>query len=260
MSSLDWTIRFKGYLPIDHRMEDRLRRVVAEIDRVPASALHIDEDARVITVDYRQVRGWLEASRQAVSLVRAGRGLVVKPPWEAYEPAADEVVVEIDAGEVFGTGLHQTTRLCLAALEQHVRPGGSVVDFGAGSGVLAIAAAKLGACRVTAIEGDPEAAEIARANVSRNRVDETVDVAEALSTDCVAHPADLVVANIIADTVVAHMAGLSRVTDARGKLIVSGFNKSNSKPVEEALVSAGFDILETLDEEGWLALVAGRQQ
>lgn len=255
----DWTIRFKGYLPIDDRMEDRLRRVVAEIDSVPESALDVDEINHVVTIDYSQVRGWLEASREVVHVLRAGERTVVKPPWEDYQPAEGEIVIEIDAGEVFGSGLHETTRLCLQALERHVTAGCKVVDFGTGSGILAIAAAKLGAEMVTAIDGDSEAAEVARANVVRNGVGELVEVM------CLDRPAgdpgsaDLVVANITADTILAHLEALAALAHQSGMLVLSGMTRRTFPRVEEVLIASGFGVIRATDDE-WVALVATREE
>jgi len=255
MAQSGWTIRFKGYLPVDDRMEDRLRRVMAEIDRVPDSALHIDEAACVITVDYGEVRGWLEESRRLLRTVRAGERIVVKPPWEEYCPQPGDVVLEIDPGVSFGSGLHETTSLCLEALERHLGPGSSVVDFGTGSGILAICAAKLGASRVAAIEADLESADAAREDVARNGLAGVVEVIYANDLSPVAWQADLISANIVAGTIISHLAEFARVLKRGGLLIASGMTKRNAQDVERALPGEGFAVVERLTRGGWVALV-----
>ena len=258
MSQPTWTIRFEGYLPVDDRMEERLRRICADIDKLPASALHIDEAARLITIDCAQVKDWLKASQDAIRTVRAGEHIVVKPPWGDYKPQTGDVVLEIDPGMSFGSGLHESTRLCLQALEKHVKPGQVAVDFGTGTGILAIAAAKLGASHVTAIEANPEAVEVARGNVSRNGLESVIEVHHALSPDFVREPVELVTANITAETITAHIGAIARVLATGGLLIASGMTTLNSPDVERSLPDAGFGIVEKLTDGQWVALVAAR--
>jgi ribosomal protein L11 methyltransferase len=256
MDTFGWTIRFKGYLPIDHRMEDRLRRVMANIGDVPDSAIEIDEAARVVTIDYGQVKGWLEEARTIPKALRVGERIVVRPPWEAYDATDGDVVIVIDAGPVFGSGLHETTVLCLEALEKYIRPGCLALDFGTGSGILAIAAAKLGASRVVAVEADPEAVQIARDNVARNGVEDAVTVFESLTPEVHATKVDVVTANIVPGTIISNLTPLSRVTADGAILIVSGLTTRTSLQVEEALPGAGFELVDKATKGEWVALAA----
>lgn len=250
----DWTLRFVGYHPVDERVDERLRRVCEEIDRVPASAIQVDEEAHVVTIDYSQVRGWFEATREIVHTVHAGR-VVVKPPWEHYQPAADEVVVEIDPGTAFGSGLHETTQVCLRALQEYLAPGESVVDFGTGSGVLAITAAKLGARRVTALDVNPDSVEVARGNVVRNGSEGVVEVLH--SEDLPAGlSADLVVANVTRDTILQESHVLSALTKPGGKMIVSGFGGAQLADVQACLIREGLEVESKMNRGDWLAVVA----
>jgi len=254
----NWTIRFKGYLPVDDRMEERLRRVCAEIDKLPSSALHIDEEAGVITVDYSQVKGWLAASRQILCTVRVGEHIVVKPPWEDYEARTGDLVLEIDPGTSFGSGLHESTRLCLQALEKHVRPGITGVDFGTGTGILAIAAGKIGASRVIAFDADPDAVESARANVRRNELEGVIQVHQAESPDFLRIEADLMTANITAETIIRHLEAIARVLKTGGVLIASGMTVANAQDVEYLLPGAGFEIVDKSNDGHWVAVIARR--
>lgn len=254
MDTVGWTIRFVGYLPIDHQMEDRLRRVMADIANVPDSAISVDEQERVVTIDYGQVKDWFEQARTVIKPLKVGKRIVVTPPWEEYQPADGEIVITIDAGPIFGTGMHETTALCVQALENYLRPGYAVVDFGAGSGILAIAAAKLGASRVVAIEADVEAVQIARDNVARNGVNDIVSVFKAMTPEVSDIQADLVVANIVPSVLIPNLEPLSRVMARDGKLILSGLNKKTCVEVEEALPGAGYSIMDKTTMGGWVAL------
>jgi ribosomal protein L11 methyltransferase len=120
---------------------------------------------------------WAEAWKAGYGVLRIGRRLVVRPTWrDDYAPQPDDLLIELDPGMAFGSGLHPTTRLCLEALEDTVRPGQVVLDVGTGSGILSIAAARLGAARVLALDTDPLAVQIARENVALNRVEAVVQV------------------------------------------------------------------------------------
>lgn len=254
-----WTIRFKGYLPVDDRMEERLQRICAEIQNLPGSAFHVNEEAKTITVDYGEVQGWLEESRRIIQTVRVGEAIVVKPPWEDYEPQPGDILLEVDPGSAFGSGLHESTRLCLRALERYVRPGNVAADFGTGSGILALAAAKLGASRVIAFDADPTAVEAARANVRRNGLTEIVEVRQADSPRHIGLQADLVTANITAEMIISYSEALARLLRGGGVLIAAGMTTTNAPEVERSLPHAGFDIVEKLIEGHWAALIATRQ-
>lgn len=255
MTVKSWTIKVKGYLPIDDRMEERLRRVAAEIASLPESALEVDEDAGVITIDYAQVRDRFEKSHSALRVVKAGERIVVKPPWEDYEPQSGEIVIEIDPGEAFGSGLHESTVLCLRAIEKYAKPGFSVIDFGTGAGVLAIAAAMFGASKVAAIDAREPAACAARANIERNHVSERVEVVVADSLEPVDFAAELIVANIVPKTIIAHADEIFRKLASGGMLIASGITEKQSAGVVRGLASVGFEHFETLADGGWVALI-----
>lgn len=259
MPETSWTIRFEGYLPVDEGMEERLKRICADIEKIPTSAMEIDEEARTITIDCAQVKDWVKSSQDAICTIRAGEHFVVKPPWGDYQPQTGDVVLEIDPGTSFGSGLHESTRLCLRALEKRAKPDQVAVDFGTGTGILAIAAAKLGVSHVTAIEANPEAVEVARANVKRNGLESVIEVHHALSPDFVREPVALVTANITAETITAHLDALVRILKSGGILIASGMTILNARDVERLLPNAGFSTVEKLTDGQWVALVAIKQ-
>lgn len=189
-------------------------------------------------------RDWLEEWKKNWQPVEVGR-FVIAPPWSNVEDAPGRIVIRIEPGMAFGTGTHETTRLCLAAIEKHFA-GGSFLDVGTGTGILAIAAAKMFPdARIEACDTDAEAIEIARANAGTERIQFRVG-----SVDDTTPSADLVCANLTADVILQLLPALIRVTC--GKLILSGILETQIEAIIEAVNRAELEI--TQDGE-WVAIV-----
>jgi ribosomal protein L11 methyltransferase len=251
-----WTFRVTGYLPVDDPLEARLKRVCAVLDKLPELAIHVDEEARIVTVDCAQAREVLGDARQVLRPLRITERIVVKPPWSPFESRPGDIVLEIDPEAAFGSGLHESTRLCLCALERYVGHAETAADFGSGTGILAIAAAKLGVARVTAIEAHPESARVGRANVRRNRVEGQVQVHCASSLEAVTTPVDLLAANLTAEGITARFAAITGRVKQGGVLLFSGMTDQNAHDVERLLTRAGCALIERLNEGHWVALAA----
>ena len=196
---------------------------------------------------------WAKRTQADLPAIRIGR-IIVAPPWDLSEdvdPSVMTILIEPSRG--FGTGHHQSTRLCLALLQAiGDLSGRSVIDVGTGSGVLAITAAKLGAAFVNAIDTDPDAVENARENIAANNVGRIVEAhVDDLTTTTIA-PAGLVTANLTGTLLSRHTADLARLVQTGGSLIVSGFNIDEKPRVEEALAPF-FTLSETAEEDGWWA-------
>nr|MBA2303317.1 50S ribosomal protein L11 methyltransferase [Acidobacteriota bacterium] len=169
----------------------------------------------------------------------------------------DDIVVQIEPSRGFGTGHHQSTRLCIVLLQARDLSGLTVTDVGTGSGVLAITAAKLGAAFVTALDTDPDAVENAQENIVANGVEGTVEAhVDDLTTTTVA-PADLVTANLTGPLLSQYAGELARLVRPGGSLIVSGFNVDEKARVTEALAPA-FGVTEMAEEDDWFAFVVAR--
>jgi len=212
-------------------------------------------------------RDWSEEWKRLFDVLHVGERLVLRPSWRPYAPARGDLVIDLDPGRAFGTGQHATTRLCLLALEGHVRAGDHVIDVGAGSGVLAIAAARLGARSVRALDVDAEAVSVARENVARNGVDDVVHVAAGslgdagqgaagVSLAATQLPADLVVLNISSSVLVALMEEVVRALRPGGLLVGSGFIDEAAAEVRSAAVAAGLQPLRVDADEEWRCIVA----
>jgi ribosomal protein L11 methyltransferase len=198
-----------------------------------------------------------------------GRRLVVCPTWIDYAPRAEEVVIRLDPGMAFGTGQHATTRLCLEVLESRLRPDEEaarrravrVLDLGTGSGILAIAAALLGATSVLALDVDPVAVNAARQNVAVNGVEGRVRVVEGSLGADAAHqdeggpPFDLVLANISTAAITEMAPALARALAPGGTLVASGIGDASAEACRSALERAGLEVLDQTHREGWCALI-----
>ncbi len=201
---------------------------------------------------------WEEAWRVHAQPLRVGSRIVVRVKEIEYAPRSDDVVVLLDSGMAFGTGHHPTTRMCLEELEARLKPGMNVLDLGAGSGVLAMAAAGLGAGRVLAVERDASAVLVARRNVRANGAARSVRVVRGDRPPEDAGPFDLVLANI-SNRVLTQLSGaLAASLAPDGTLIASGVLEEQADGLAERFVDAGLHVLAQRREEDWAVLVCRR--
>lgn len=204
---------------------------------------------------------WADAWKAHFPVLRVGRRLVIRPTWRRHRRGPDDVVLALDPGMAFGTGLHPTTRLCLAALEaladRGVTAGARVLDVGSGSGILAIAAAKLGAAGCLGIDTDPIAVEATLANAARNDLAGIVE-ARAGSLPSGGGPFDVVLANLIASLLVSLAAPLRDELRPGGTLVASGIFVDREDEVRRAFEAVGLVVRGRTAEGEWVALEAGR--
>ncbi|HHB91555.1 MAG TPA: 50S ribosomal protein L11 methyltransferase [Anaerolineae bacterium] len=199
---------------------------------------------------------WAEAWKRHYRPLRIGDHIVVTPSWEEPATQPGDVVVRLDPGMAFGTGTHPSTQLALRLLERYLRPRSVVLDVGTGSGILAIAAVKLGASRVIATDIDPEAVRTAEVNARLNEVRNKITLLVASVIDTGRY--DLVLVNILAD-VIAHMLlheDLAQRLAPDGVLILSGIIQQRREVVDLALKAAGLEVIETMTQGDWVALAA----
>jgi ribosomal protein L11 methyltransferase len=205
---------------------------------------------------------WAEAWKAHFPVLRVGRRLVIKPTWRRHRAAPDDVVLALDPGMAFGTGLHPTTRLCLGALEvlanRGTLAGGRVLDVGCGSGILAIAAAKLGGSTVLGVDTDPIAVETTTANAERNELARRI-VARHGSLPTGEAPFDLILANLIASVLVALAPLLRDELRAGGTLLASGIFVDREAEVRSAFHAVGLLVTARSVEGEWVALEAVRR-
>jgi ribosomal protein L11 methyltransferase len=201
---------------------------------------------------------WADAWREHFHPLRVGQRVVVKPTWRDFEAAPEDILIELDPGMAFGTGLHPTTQMCLMALEELVQPGMRLLDLGTGSGILALVAAKLGASAVLALDTDPVAVSVARENVRRNRVAEVVTVMQG-SLSQATDSYDLVVVNILAKVIGALAAeGLAERVRPGGRWVAAGIIEPQVSEVVTALEASGLRVTEKRHMADWVTLIGQR--
>jgi ribosomal protein L11 methyltransferase len=205
---------------------------------------------------------WAAAWKSHFPVLRIGRRLVIQPSWRHHRRRARDVVIVLDPGMAFGTGLHPSTRLCLIGIEQAADGGliggASVLDVGCGSGILAIAAGLLGARSVLAVDTDPLAVEQTTANVARNRLDSVVAARQATLPLTGGPRFDLVVANLVAGVLVDMAAGLAAAVRPAGRLLAGGVFAGRESEVCAAFERVGLQPTGRLAEGDWLAIEAQR--
>lgn len=202
---------------------------------------------------------WAESWKEHFGVLHVGRRLVIKPSWRRHHRGGEEVIIDLDPGMAFGTGLHPTTRLCLQALEDRAdrAPLGRVLDVGCGSGILSIAAVKLGATRVLGLDIDPIAIEATTANARHNRVGRRIRAREG-SVPSGDGPFDTVLANLIAGILVELASHLADEVVPGGTLVASGVFIDREADTLGALESAGFELVRRWQETDWVAFEAVR--
>ena len=247
-------VTIKAYLPVDEFLDEKLRLFEERINQLQEHDL--DKGRGCINCREVQEEDWATAWKEFFHPVRVSEHIVIKPSWEEYLPVEDDIIIELDPGMAFGTGTHHTTAMCIRCLEDIIKPGHTVFDVGTGSGILAVAAAKLGATSVHAIDLDPVAVRVATENITFNNVGATVKTTHGDLLTGVTGTADVIVANIIADIIIKMLPDVrSRLADT-GVFIASGIISERLSDVTQALIENEFVIDKVTEEGGWVAIVA----
>ena len=199
---------------------------------------------------------WATAWKKYYHPVRVGKRLVICPSWESTLLAPHEVKLELDPGMAFGTGTHETTRLCLTLLEEYVTPATPVLDVGCGSGILSIAALLLGAPRAVGVDIDEVAVRVAKENAAMNHVEGSVQYVCGDLAREVSGTFGVVCANIVADVIIRFAPDIPRYLAPGGVFIASGIITERAGEVEEALAEQGFTVTRREEQNGWAALAA----
>lgn len=243
----------KAYFAEEDNIEDVLQYVNERLTELKEMGLDLGE----AKVEHEKMHeeDWANTWKQYYKPSKVGEKIVVKPIWEEYEAKDGELVVDLDPGMAFGTGTHETTRMCIQALERYVKEESTVFDVGCGSGILAIAAAKLGAKLAVGVDLDPVAVESSIENVGYNNLN-NIEILHGNLVEVIDGKADIVVANILAEIICILTDDVKRVLKDSGIFITSGIIHDRVDMVCEKLEATGFEVIEKNRDGEWNCIVA----
>lgn len=243
-----------AYFPLNPYAEKRKMAILSTFEEKFA-----DRDDIIYTVDFYEYdeEDYQNSWKKYLFPEKVSEKFVVKPTWREYTPEADELIIELDPGRAFGTGSHPTTSLCLKLMEENISEGDSVIDVGTGSGILMIAADRLGASEIYGTDIDELAVESAKENLELNKISE--EKAKVYKGDLISvvenKKFDVVVANILADVLLILLHDISKVVKPNGKIIFSGIIEDKCELLKRELESLGFTVEEIKADKEWRAML-----
>jgi ribosomal protein L11 methyltransferase len=246
-----------GYLPVNHRLHANLAVLQRRLNRYQT------EQGIVARIDFKTLdeEDWAQAWKTFFKPIRVAENIIVKPSWEAFDPAPGDLVIEIDPGMAFGTGSHPSTTLCIELIQRYLNRGDHFLDIGIGSGILSLAAAKLGAGRIVGVDADAGALTVSKENLRRNKISEDLALLVCGNlVDAVDAHFDLVAANILSEVILKILTGLARVLKPGGTFICSGIALENQRKVIDAIKQQSMQLLEVCTKEDWAAIAVRRRQ
>ena len=247
-------VLIKTYIPEERNVLELVETIKAKISLLPSFGLDIGEGT--VSLSNVNESDWANEWKKYYKPTKIGQKIVVKPTWEDYEKQEGDLIIELDPGMAFGTGTHETTSMCIRELEKYVDKTKRVFDIGCGSGILAIAAAKLGAKEVVAGDLDEVAVKVSKENCELNNVSDKVIVKHGSLFEVVEGKANVIVANIIADIIKILANEVSKFLSEDGVFISSGIIHAKIDEVVEALEKNGFEIVEIVKLGEWSAIVS----
>lgn len=248
----------KAYLPVNSFLGETVEEIKTELNNLLMHDINLGRGT--VTLTEVQEEDWAHAWKKYYKPVKISETITITPTWEDYTPASpNEKIIELDPGMAFGTGTHPTTILCIQAMEDYLPKGSNVIDVGTGSGVLSIAAMKLGAERVLALDIDDLAVKVARENTKVNGVSADVTVKQNNLLDHIEEEVDVIVSNILAEVIIRFVDDAYKLVKSGGYFITSGIISKKKDEVKEALTSQGFTVVETLLMEDWVAFISQKK-
>lgn len=258
------TVRIKTFLPPDES---------CALGRIEEALWHLGQIYPLGTPEVRwlEEHEWTDAWKSGYKTLKIGRRVVIKPSWLDHLAGPDELVIELDPGMAFGTGLHPSTQLAVLGTEKMVQAGDRVLDVGTGSGILAILAARLGASSVIGLDIDPLALDVAKQNIERNAVQGQISVRLASllpdsGNGCGRQPElfdsigkwhgafDLLLMNILADVISRSARAIADCLNAEGRFVLAGIIESQEQTTRQALLEAGLKVTARRKRKDWIAL------
>lgn len=247
----------RAYYEYDEKTNDEIFDFIkSRVDEILSMDLGIDFGECSVYSNMTDDKDWANDWKKFFKPIHITKDVIVKPSWEEYEAQKGDIVLEIDPGLAFGTGMHETTQMCMEFIEKYVNKGATVADVGCGTGILAILAAKIGAKDIKAIDLDPVCIPVARQNTEVNNVGDVIEVIEGDLLDKLKDKVDILIANIVADPIISIIKDLDRVLKPGGYFIASGIIDTREQDVLNALKNKELVLIEKKTEKVWVALVA----
>ncbi len=244
----------KTYITEERDVTDDIKLIKEKIEGLKEFGIDIGE--AIVELSQVDEEDWANEWKNYYKPTKIGEKIVVKPTWEEYEAKDSDLIIELDTGMAFGIGTHETTSMCIRELEKYVKPESKVFDIGCGSGILGIAAAKLGAKEVLAVDLDEVAVKVSKENIELNKVEANVTALHGNLMEVVKDKADIVVANIIADIIKLLAKDIKNFMKDDAVFISSGIIHAKVDEVKEALVENGLEIVHVESLGEWNAIVS----
>ncbi len=262
VNEMDKTATISFYLQEGENVEETMAKIQDGLDEL---AEFVDVGSRKIMISETEDVDWINNWKKFFKPFRVDDTIVIKPTWESLDHVSEnDLIIEIDPGTAFGTGSHETTKLCIIGLKKYVNSGTRLLDVGCGSGILSIIGAKLGADTVFGTDIDPNAVNSAYENAEVNHISKdvlTIMSGDIISDETIQKQAgfqcyDVVVANILADVIIPLSAEIGKHMKSGGIFISSGIINMKKEKVKEAILKNGFHILEINEMGDWVSIVA----
>jgi len=234
--------------------KDETLRNIDEAVKEARKYLEIGEYS--IETKYVNEEDWQNEWKKYYKPIRVGKSIVIKPSWEDVKIKDEEIVVELDPGMAFGTGTHESTRMCMEFLERYIQNGNKLLDIGCGSGILSILGAKLGCSKILGIDIDPLSIKTSLENFKINRVENIAFAQKSIIEDLNVEKYDVIVANIVADVIINISPKVKDFLKENGMFIVSGIINERKEQVEKTIIDNGFKILEISNMGEWVAIAS----
>jgi ribosomal protein L11 methyltransferase len=249
--------RVKGYFLYTEKTGEIVNNIKSAVNKLDEYGL--DRGKGEVTIKEVVEQDWSNAWKKYYKPFKIGQHIVIKPSWEEYNQDPEDIIIELDPGMAFGTGTHETTRMCIELLEEYIKDGSLVFDIGCGSGILSIVSSKLGAEKVIGVDIDEVAVKASRENAEISRV-KNVEIKQGNLADVLAGKADLVVANIIADVIINLSKVIPDYLNSQGTFICSGIISDRLPDVKKALIENGFNIIKVKEMGEWAAMACSRER
>ena len=256
LAKLGEDVKVKGYFSELEYRDEMKEELIFRIGELAGFGLEAGK--KIVSLLEVDEEDWANSWKKFYKPVKVGEHFVIKPSWEEYLPEDGDLIIELDPGMAFGTGTHETTTMCMKLIENYVKPGMDVFDVGCGSGVLGISSAKIGADKVICVDIDPVACKVALENAVINNVQDKVEIRNGNLLDVVKEKADVVIANIIADIIIAFSDDVEKFMKDGAVFISSGIIKDRKEDVFNKFKEKNFKVLQILEEGEWCAIAVTR--